>query len=257
MATYLPVENFIENFTYNDKGEVINVSTLCPSYLYSWDWDGICRDKKLSIEFMRKHKEQVNWQCISIYQKLSEEAIREFHYYFDWKYVFKYQNLSEQLIRDFRNKLGAYNISRHQKLSNKFRKELQFNKPYCNWMNNSVSNKLRYIKKNGIDRVYPLDKDKNGYFLIAYKSVNTNGTSRTNLQYVYEIGKTYESWCDCNLFDENSFGLSAWTKEGALNFYSGGKLLLVKIYLKDLGAIVHKGHKLRAFKMTILEEVKK
>ncbi|MFA5600687.1 MAG: hypothetical protein WDA06_08850, partial [Phenylobacterium sp.] len=72
----------------------------------------------------------------------------------------------------------------------------------------------------------------------------------------YEIGKTYKSHCDCNLTNENSFGLSAWTKKEALEYYPKGKLLKVKIDIKDIGAIVHNGNKIRCFKFEVLEEIK-
>ena len=76
-----------------------------------------------------------------------------------------------------------------------------------------------------------------------------------NFQYKYDVGETYEAHCDCNINNENSFGLSAWTKEGALNYHNTGKLLKVKIYFDDLGVIVHYGAKLRCKKMFIVEEV--
>ena len=67
---------------------------------------------------------------------------------------------------------------------------------------------------------------------------------------------TYEAKCDYNIDEENSFGLSAWTKNGALDYHDG-KLFKVKIDIADIGAIVHNNKKIRASKLTILEEVKK
>jgi hypothetical protein len=49
--------------------------------------------------------------------------------------------------------------------------------------------------------------------------------------------------------------LSAWTKEGALEYHSSGKLFKVEIDLKDIAAIVHDGNKIRASKIKILEEI--
>lgn len=74
-------------------------------------------------------------------------------------------------------------------------------------------------------------------------------------KYFYEIGYTYTSKCDCNIDIENSFGLSAYTKEGALKYHNTGKLMKIKVHLDDLGCIVHKGHKLRCKKIEIIEQV--
>jgi hypothetical protein len=240
-------------FIYNEKSEIIGIEK---NYKNKVIWINISRSQKLSESFIREMKDKVNWYNISYSQKLSENFIREFKDKVIWYNISIYQKLSENFIREMKDKVIWDYISSYQKLSNKFRKEFNLKTIKDNWINNSVSNKLRYIKKHKIDTVYPLNKDKNGYFLTAYKSVRSDFSSVYNYQYTYEIGKTYESWCDCNLNEENSFGLSAWTKKEALEYYSSGKLLKVKIYLKDLGAIVHKGNKLRAFKIIILEEVK-
>lgn len=58
--------------------------------------------------------------------------------------------------------------------------------------------------------------------------------------------------CDCTA-TENSYGLSAWTEEGAKEY--GGhnfKLVKVKIYYKDVGRIIHENNKIRCFKQTFL-----
>ena len=86
--------------------------------------------------------------------------------------------------------------------------------------------------------------------------MRSNNYSVYNFQYLYETGKTYTSHCDCNLNYNNSFGLSAWTKEKALDYYNKGKLFKVSIPIEKLGSVVHDGNKLRAFEITILEEVK-
>jgi hypothetical protein len=122
-------------------------------------------------------------------QKLSEEFIKEFKNEVDWDFISKYQKLSEEFIKEFKN----------------------------------------------------------------------------------EVGKTYESHCDHNLDNENSFGLSAWTKEKALgyhsrgrllkvsidSYHSRGRLLKVSIDIKDIGAMVHDNEKIRASKIEILEEIRK
>ena len=93
-------------------------------------------------------------------------------------------------------------------------------------------------------------------YIIAYKSVRNDYKSvYFPNKYKYEVGKTYTSNCDCNTNIENSFGLSGWTKQAALDYYSNGKLLKVRIDIEDIGAIVWDDNKIRCKKQTVIEEV--
>jgi len=111
---------------------------------------------------------------------------------------------------------------------------------------------LNWIKTN---TTYEIIDDQ---YIIAYKSVKSNGYSVYNNQIKYEVGNTYEDFhCDCNNDNENSFGLSAWDKKGALEYYNHGKLLKVKINIENIGCIVpNNNNKIRCWKLTVLEEVK-
>jgi len=238
------------------------------------DWDYISKNQKLSEDFIREFQDKVNWCWISIYQSLSEDFIREFQDKIDWALISKYQKLSfedfirefqdkvnwiyisanqklsEEFIREFQDKVNWKNISRYQKLSFEgFMKEFNLKKPKNNWLYTSKKKKLEYIKNHTDYEV--IDNE----YIIVYKSCRSDRYSRFNFQYRYEVGKTYESHCDCNLREEDSFGLSAWTKEGALS-YCNEKLFKVKINIEDIGAIVHNNNKIRCFRLTILEEVK-
>jgi len=71
----------------------------------------------------------------------------------------------------------------------------------------------------------------------------------------YEVGGVYESRCDFNCDEQNSFGLSMWSKKGAEEFHSGGRMLRVRARLSEVGALVHDAHKLRCVKLEILEEI--
>ena len=46
------------------------------------------------------------------------------------------------------------------------------------------------------------------------------------------------------------------SEESQLRKYCNEKIILVKIYIKDIGAIVHKGGKIRCFKFKVMEEIK-
>jgi hypothetical protein len=230
------------DYIYNSKQEILDFS---PEWLKFWK----LRD--------------ISWYQVSTCL-LSEEFITKYAIYLDWFYVGKYSKLSEKFIKQNLDRIIYPEYIRfYQRISNKLRKQLGLKRPPSrNWLNSSVSNKLKYIKKNKLDKVYEINKDKSGYYLIAYKTVKRGlfplcYISVYNNNYKYRIGQVSESQCDCDLYSENSFGLSGWTKEEALTYHPEGALLKVKIYLKDLGAIVHSGTKLRAFKLTVLEEVKK
>jgi hypothetical protein len=58
------------------------------------------------------------------------------------------------------------------------------------------------------------------------------------------------SHCDCTN-NENSFGLSAWNYNNAKE-YCDELVIKVKIYIKDIGRVVHDGGKIRCSKFLVL-----
>ena len=215
---------------------------------YDVNWSKISQFQKLSEEFISEFRDKVNWDYISQFQKLSEEFIREFRDKVNWSNISQCQKLSKEFIREFRDKVNWDYISYSQKLSEEFIREFNLEIPKNNWLYKDREFKLNYLKKIG---KYEIIDD----YIIAYKSTREDGSSCYNFQYKYEIGNSYESHCDCNIDNENSFGLSAWTKEKALEYYGKGKLFKVKINIDDIGAIVQDDGKIRCFKLEILEEI--
>jgi hypothetical protein len=215
------------------------------------DWNYISIYQNLSEDFIKEFQDKVDWDWTSKYQNLSEDFIREFKDKVDWNYISEYQNLSEDFIREFQDQVNWSHIEEYQNLSEDFRKEFDFKIPEYIWLYKSKEDKLQYIKKN---TNYEIIDDK---YIIAYKSIRNNWYSVYNFQYKYEIGKTFYSHCDCNIYNENSFGLSSWTKEGALRYYDRGRLLKVKIPIDKIGAIVHNNQKIRSFELTAIEEIEK
>lgn len=72
-----------------------------------------------------------------------------------------------------------------------------------------------------LNEVYELGEDKKGKFLICFKSTKKGGYSEYKPNFFkYEVGKTYESRSDGSN-EENSFGLSGWTKEKAIEYSRG------------------------------------
>jgi len=185
---------------------------------------------------------------VSQYQKLSESFIDKFQDRVDWHYISIYQKLSEEFIKKFQGKLNLYYISKYQKLSQAFIKKYNIKISENNWLYVSEYQKMKAIKECG---KYEIDGD----YIIAYKSTKIHGISTYNSQYVYEVGKTYESNCNCNINEKYSFGLSAWTKEDALNYCPNGGLYKVKIHIDDIGALVKNSNEIRCFKLEVIEEV--
>ena len=212
-------------------------------------WTYISRYQKLSEQFIEKHSKKVNWDCISECQKLSEKFIEKHSDKVYWDCISIYQKLSEQFIEKHSDKVYWDYILINQKFSEKFIKKYDFTIPMTCWLYKTKKEKLKYIRNNTHYKVV------NNQYIIAYKSTRIDGTSVFNFQYNYQVRKTYESHCDCNINHDNSFGLSAWTKEKALNYYNVGKLFKVKINIEDIGCFIQDDNKIRCWKLTILEEV--
>jgi len=202
----------------------------------------------LSEDFIREFKDKVDWDYIFIHQILSGDFIREFKDKVNWYYISEYQTLSEDFIREFKDKVDWYCISKYQILSEDFIKEFKLTIPDTCWLYKFKKFKLEYIKNN---TDYEVVDDK---YIIAYKSIRKDNRSVYKPQaYLYEIGKEYKSRCNYNIDNENSYGLSAWTRKGALAYHNVGKLLKVRIDIEDIGAIVHSCNKIRCKRMSILE----
>ena len=154
--------------------------------------------------------------------------------------------MNEEEIRNNPDNVNWNYISTYQKLSEDFIKEFNILKPENNWLYATKEEKLKHIKEN---TDYEVVDDE---YIIAYKSCRNDGYSVFNFQYRYEVGKIYESHCDCNLKNENSFGLSGWSKEKAIE-YCNEKLFKIRINIEDIGAIVYDNQKIRCFKLEIME----
>jgi len=252
-------ESFIEK--YKDKVDWVYISSyqkLSEGFIEKFkdrvDWFHISRTQKLSESFIEKYKNKVNWICISTNQKLSESFIKKHKNKVNWNFISTYQKLSESFIEKHKDKVKWYAISVYQKLSIEFRKKYNIRIDKNNWLYKPVNFKLKKLNECGLYEITDGNVIDNKY-IIAYKGIRNNNYSKINFQYCYEIGKEYESVCDCNINNENSFGLSAWTLKGAKD-YCNEKIIKVQIAIKDLGAIVHSGNKLRCFKFKVLEEIK-
>ena len=140
-----------------------------------------------------------------------------------------------------------YWISQYQKLSEEFRAKHNLTISEHSWLYTDIETKRNAILSCGL---YQLDGD----CVLAYKGIRSDNYSKYNFQYKYELGGIYESHADHNLDHDNSFGLSAWTKEKAEQ-YCNEKLIKVRIHLDHVAALVHDRHKLRCTQFEVIEEL--
>jgi phosphoribosylanthranilate isomerase len=239
-------ENFIRKFQDKVDWDYISIhQELSEEFIEKFqdkiNWEAVSSYQRLSEEFIKKFQDKVDWENISIHQKLSEEFIEKFQDKVDWQRISIYQKLSEEFIEKFKDKVDWNYIPIYQKVNIKYRQNIS---QEC-WLYKTKEEKLNYIQNYTKYKI--IDND----YIVAYKSCRANGYSKYNFQYKYEVGKTYESHCDCNVSYESSFGLSAWTEKEALR-YCDEKLFKVKIAIEDIGVVLY-NQKIRCFKQQIIE----
>jgi hypothetical protein len=248
-------EDFIREFKDQvNWNHISNYQSLSEYFIREFNdkvnWFWISRYQNLTEDFIREFHDKMPSYCISVFQNLSEDFIREFKDSVCWHYISSRQKLSEDFIREFKYKLNWFFISFYQNLSEEFRKEFNIIVPEISWLYKSDEEKLEIVKSTGL---YEIEGD----YVIAYKSVKSDFSSLFKRGIYYHVGNVVSAHCDCNEEEENSFGLSTWTEEGALGYYNKGLLLKVRIPISKLGCLVHDKHKIRCFQLEVLEVVQK
>ena len=232
--------------TWYDLSRMLLPENFIEKHSDEIDWENISSYQKLSQKFIGKHADNVDWLEICIYQKLSEGFIEKYADKVNWICISIYQKLSENFIRKYKNELNLHDIARHQVISLKFAKELGVADVFLRHNNclKPISYWKKAVKNTGL---YECHKD----YFYAYKGIRSDRYSCRNFQYQYLPGGTYGCFSDYSNA-ENSFGLSAWTKEDAEK-YCNELVIKVKIYYEDVTAVVHDGGKIRCKKMTVLD----
>ena len=246
-------EKFIEEFADKvDWNFVSKYQHLSEDFIREFadrvDWIRISAYQHLSESFIREFADRVNWSFISMYQHLSESFITEYVDRVDWWNISIYQRLSESFIRKYADRVDWWNISIYQHLSESFIREfadkVMVDRKNDNWLYKSNDFLKTAVKSTGLYECHD-------NFFYAYKGVRKDRYSRYNFQYRYLPGETYECFADGSPA-ENSFGLSVWTKEKAME-YCDELVIKCKIYYKDVARIVHDGGKIRCSKFTVLD----
>jgi hypothetical protein len=214
--------------------------------------NSILRNQILDMEFIREKWEKLNYNqknSILCNQILDMEFIRErwieLISLFD---VFIFQKLSMDFIKEIWDiLLGVVEknlIIKYQKLDEDFIISHKIKIDEDSWAYVTEDFKKNKIKESNLFECF------DDYF-IAYKGIRRDRHSVHNFQYQYLKGEIYE----CHTADytscENSFGLSAWTYEGAKK-YCSELVVKVKILYKDVARLTH-SNKIRCFRLEVLD----
>jgi hypothetical protein len=245
-------EEFIERYKDRVDWHWVGIyQTLSEEFIERYkdrvDWHWISECQILSEEFIERNKDRVTWVWISIYQTLSEEFIERNKDRVIWYWISQHQILSEEFIERNKDRVDWHWISQHQKLSEEFRSKHNLTISKHNWLYADKETKRKAIEDCGL---YTLDGD----YVIAYKGIRKDWRSVYDSKYKYYLGGTFKSRANHNCDVENSFGLSAWTEDGARK-YCSEKIVKVKVHLDHVAALVHDGHKLRCTQIEIIEEI--
>ena len=130
---------------------------------------------ELSSDWLRQHKDQLNWTQVCRYQKLEQSFIEQMDQYVNWIAVSKWQlKLSEDFIRRNWDKLNKPLLSRHITFSQSFLREF---KDVIDWEliihNQNLSlNFIRQMKYElPFDFIYQYQDDFKYSFMDRYDAV--------------------------------------------------------------------------------------
>lgn len=93
------------------------------------DWKEISRQKNLSEEFMKEHKDQLDWYLLCLHHKaLSESLIVEMEKHVNWNLISRLQTLSVPFIKSYIAYMNLFHLQKNKKLqhlTNEVWKELE------------------------------------------------------------------------------------------------------------------------------------
>lgn len=211
------------------------------------DWIKMSMYEKINEEFILDFYGYVQWPYIYKYTTLSENFIDEScRDYFRWEYIVKFQQLSEQYMTKYKSKLNFELVWRHQKYSEHFIKE---NINLVNWDTVSYITKItdpelvQYIRKDNnwlyLSDTLKLSLIKKSYEIVTInekKYVDCFKVVRSDYSSIYsphvkfnKLYSYYETVCDFNYNNNNSYGFSGWTYGKYCNFARNKKIVNFKI----------------------------
>lgn len=94
------------------------------------DWDEISANSDLSITFIERFKESLNWTILTQYRMFSEDELNKYKNYIDWIVASRYQKLTIELIENNIDDVDFNYISMYQTLTPEF---IHRYHNYVNW----------------------------------------------------------------------------------------------------------------------------
>jgi hypothetical protein len=203
--------------------------------LTEYQRNSVCEYQKMSegyIKLLWEGLTKYQRNLICVYQKMSEGYIKL---------------LWGGLTEDQRNLVCKY-----QKMSEGY---IKSNKLTIPWRFDRLTQAERFRLIEQYCKDNNLEYDAKNKTLYAFKTIRNDWYSNFNFSVKYKLNQEARvDMCDCTN-SENSFGLSAWTKNKALEYYDKGKLLKVAVKFDDVG-FLRKDGKIRCWGLTPVAEVK-
>jgi hypothetical protein len=97
-------ESFIKKYLYKKLSleTVIRFQTLSEDFIEQHcvrDWRSVCKNQKISCNFIERHISKIDFKTISRYQKLNDDFISKHKTKLNWEYMLRYNFVSEKCIR--------------------------------------------------------------------------------------------------------------------------------------------------------------
>lgn len=187
---------------------------------------------------------------IVIIQNLSVDFIKKVKDYIDWTIFEKYYYLNENFIEIFIDYLNIENVLRRMNFSNEF---IDKHKSIVGSYVLNENEKMKQVLNHGYT-IIGRNKEK---WIECYKAVRQNYASIfAYTKYVYDkLDYIYETQCNYCILEENSHGFGCWTREDAIWYAKGSykeyRLIKVIIPLKET-CILENG-KLRSSKLIVID----
>ena len=90
---------------------------------HPWEITTISQYPHLTEDFMRKHKEWLDWDFLSVHQDMSENFIEEFEDRMDWHNISQHQKMSLNFLLKHKNKVKVQELQKNKKVAPYIRKK--------------------------------------------------------------------------------------------------------------------------------------
>jgi hypothetical protein len=98
------------------KEEIDSIKDLNGISLDKVSWHKVMKNRKLTLDFIKKYKGQMDWLSLSCYQELTDEFIDEFKEEIYWDAISERKDLSIDFLRKYKEKIIWYEYTTYNKL---------------------------------------------------------------------------------------------------------------------------------------------